>query len=319
MKRAKITIIGAGNVGATTAHWCAAAELGDIVLLDVPQTEGMPKGKALDLMEAGPIVGFDATIRGTTSYEDTVDSDVVVITAGIARKPGMSRDDLLATNARIVTAVATEIRRTSPEAVVIVVSNPLDAMVQRVQQVTEFPHRRVIGQAGVLDTARFRTFLAMELGVSVEDVAAMLLGGHGDTMVPLSSCCSVSGIPITSLIDPERLDEIIARARDGGAEIVALLRTGSAYYAPAAATAQMVEAIVRDKKRLVPCAAYCDKPYGVGGYYVGVPVILGSTGVERIIELRLTAAERDAFDKSVAAVRALVATMDRLTETPASA
>jgi malate dehydrogenase len=226
----------------------------------------------------------------------------------------MSRDDLLGTNARIVGSVAAEIRRTSPEAIVIVVSNPLDAMVERARQVTGFSHRRVIGQAGVLDTARFRTFLAMELGVSVEDVSAMLLGGHGDSMVPLASCTSVGGIPVAQLIRPQRLEEIIQRTRDGGAEIVGLLKTGSAYYAPAAATAQMVEAIVRDKKRLIPCAAYCDQEYGVGGYYVGVPVILGAAGVERIIELQLTEAEQAAFQRSVEAVKALVATMAKLTE-----
>lgn len=312
MRRAKISIIGAGNVGATTAHWCAAGELGDVVLLDIPQTENMPKGKALDLMEASPIMGFDARIVGTTSYDDTADSDVVVITAGVPRKPGMSRDDLLTTNARIVGSVAAEIKRTSSEAVIIVVSNPLDAMVQRVLQVTGFPPSRVMGQAGVLDTARFRTFIAMELNVSVEDVSAMLLGGHGDTMVPLPSCTSVGGIPVTQLIAPERLEQLVQRTRDGGAEIVGLLKTSSAYYAPAAATAQMVEAIVRDKKRLVPCAAYCDKEYGVGGYYVGVPVVLGAGGVERIIELELNASERAAFQKSVDSVKGLVETMARL-------
>jgi malate dehydrogenase len=312
MKRAKITIIGAGNVGATTAHWCAAGELGDVVLLDIPQTEKMPKGKALDLFQAGPIMDFDARITGTTNYDDTAGSDVVVITAGIPRKPGMSRDDLLNTNARIVAAVSAEIRQSSPEAIVIVVSNPLDAMVQRAWQVTGFPPRRVLGQAGVLDTARFRAFLAMELNVSVEDVSAMLLGGHGDTMVPLASCASVGGIPVSNLIAPQRLAEIIQRTRDGGAEIVSLLKTGSAYYAPAAAAAQMVEAIVRDKKRLVPCAAYCDKEYGVGGFYVGVPVVLGAAGVERIIELQLSESERAAFQKSVDAVKGLVETMARL-------
>ncbi len=312
MKRAKISIIGAGNVGATTAHWCAAAELGDIVLLDIPQTGTMPKGKALDLAEAAPIVGYDARIVGTSRYADAAQSDVVVVTAGIPRKPGMSRDDLLQTNAKIVGAVAYEIKQTSPEAVIIVVSNPLDAMVQRTLQVTRFAPQRVIGQAGVLDTARFRTFIAEEFGVSVEDVSAMLLGGHGDTMVPLPSCTCVGGIPVTQLIRPQRLAELIQRTRDGGAEIVSLLKTGSAYYAPAAATAQMVEAIVRDKKRLIPCAAYCDKEYGVGGYYVGVPVILGAGGVERIIELELSDAERAQFQKSVDAVKGLVETMARL-------
>lgn len=312
MKRAKITIVGAGNVGATTAHWCAAAELGDVVLLDIPQTEDMPKGKALDLMQASPIVGFDSNIMGTTDYADTKDSDVVVITAGIPRKPGMSRDDLLATNAKIVTAVTEQIKATSPNASIIVVSNPLDAMVQQAQKVSGFPANRVMGQAGVLDTARYRTFIAMELGVSVEDVSAMLMGGHGDTMVPMPSCTSVGGIPVTRLMDESRLEEIVDRARKGGAEIVGLLKTGSAYYAPAAATAQMVEAIVRDKKRLIPCAAYCDKEYGVGGYYVGVPVILGSNGVEKVVELDLTEQEKTDFQKSVDAVKGLVEAMDKL-------
>jgi len=312
MGRAKITIVGAGNVGATTAHWCAAAELGDIVLVDIPLTENMPMGKALDLMQSSPIMGFDSNVMGATSYEPSAGSDVVVITAGIPRKPGMSRDDLLATNAKIVSAVSNEIKATSPNAVVIVVSNPLDAMVQRVLQVTGFPPQRVIGQAGVLDTARYRTFLAMELGVSVEDISALLMGGHGDTMVPLPSYTSVGGIPVTKLIPEARLKEIVQRTRDGGAEIVRLLKTGSAYYAPAAAVAQMVEAIVRDKKRLIPCAAYCDREYGVGGYYVGVPVVLGAKGVERIIELDLTAEERADFQKSVEAVKGLVATMAEL-------
>ncbi|MCA9230414.1 MAG: malate dehydrogenase [Planctomycetales bacterium] len=309
MRRAKISIIGAGNVGATTAHWCAAAELGDIVLVDIPQTEDMPKGKALDLMQSSPVMGFDSNVVGTTNYADTADSDVVVITAGIPRKPGMSRDDLLATNAKIMTSVCEEIKKTSKNTIIIVVSNPLDAMVQRAQQVTGFPPERVLGQAGVLDTARYRTFLAMELGVSVEDVSALLMGGHGDTMVPMPSCTSVGGIPVLQLIDSARLEEIVDRTRKGGAEIVALLKTGSAYYAPAAATAQMVEAIVRDKKRLIPCAAYCDKEYGVGGYYVGVPIVLGSAGVERIVELELTSDERAAFQKSVDAVKELVETM----------
>jgi malate dehydrogenase len=313
MRRAKISIIGAGNVGATTAHWCAAAELGDIVLLDIPQTENMPRGKALDLMQSSPIVGFDANIQGTTNYDDTAQSDVVVITAGIPRKPGMSRDDLLSTNAKIVGSVAAEIKRTSPEAVIIVVSNPLDAMVQRAWQVSGFSTGRVLGQAGILDTARYRTFLAMELGVSVEDVSALLMGGHGDTMVPMPSCTSVGGIPVTRLLDRKRLDEIVDRARNGGAEIVGLLKTGSAYYAPAAAVAQMVEAIVRDKKRLIPCAAYCDREYGVGGYFVGVPVVLGAGGVERVVEIVLEPEEKAAFEKSVGAVKELVAAMAKLT------
>ncbi|TWT31261.1 malate dehydrogenase [Posidoniimonas corsicana] len=313
MKRAKITIVGAGNVGATCAHWCAAAELGDIVLLDIPgDFADMPRGKALDLMQASPIFGFDSNVVGTNDYADTAGSDVVVITAGIPRKPGMSRDDLLATNAKIMTSVCEQVKATSPDAVVIVVSNPLDAMVQQAQKVTGFPHQRVIGQAGVLDTARYRTFLAMELGVSVEDISALLMGGHGDTMVPMPSCTSVGGIPVTQLIDPKRLDEIVDRARKGGAEIVGLLKTGSAYYAPAGATAQMVEAIIRDKKRLIPCAAYCDKEYGVGGFYVGVPVVLGTGGVEKIVELELTDTEKAAFQKSVDAVKELVETMATL-------
>jgi len=312
MGRAKITIVGAGNVGATTAHWCAAAELGDIVLVDIPDTGDMPAGKALDLMQSSPIMGFDAAITGTTSYDATADSDVVVITAGVPRKPGMSRDDLLGTNAKIVAAVTEQIKSTSPNAIIIVVSNPLDAMVQRALQVSGFPPARVMGQAGVLDTARYRTFLSMELGVSVEDISALLMGGHGDTMVPLPSCTSVGGIPVTQLIDKARLDEIIDRTRKGGAEIVGLLKTGSAYYAPAAATAQMVEAILKDKKRLLPVAAYCDKEYGVGGYYVGVPAILGAGGVERVVELQLSEEEQANFQHSVDAVKELVATMEKL-------
>lgn len=316
MKRAKITIVGAGSVGATTAHWCAAAELGDIVLVDLPATGDMPRGKALDLMQAMPIVGADVHITGTTEYGPTAGSDVVVITAGVPRRPGMSRDDLLATNAGIVASVAREVQRTSPEAVVIVVSNPLDAMVQCAQRVTGFPPRRVLGQAGVLDTARYRTFLALELGVSVEDVSALLMGGHGDTMVPLPSCTSVGGIPVTRLLGKDKLDAIVERTRNGGGEIVNLLKTGSAYYAPAAATAEMVEAIVRDKKRLLPCAAYCDREYGVGGYYVGVPAILGAGGVERVVEFELTEEERAHFQRSVRAVQALVRKMDELLGVP---
>ena len=312
MGRAKITIVGAGNVGATTAHWCAAAELGDIVLIDIPAAEDMPKGKALDLMQSSPIMGFDANIQGATDYEASADSDVVVITAGIARKPGMSRDDLLGTNAKIVSEVTEQVKQSSPNSIIIVVSNPLDAMVQRAWQVSGFPPHRVIGQAGVLDTARFRTFLAMELGVSVEDVSALLMGGHGDTMVPMPSCTSVGGIPIRRLLSDERLEAIVDRARKGGAEIVGLLKTGSAYYAPAAATAQMVEAIVRDKKRLIPCAAYCDKEYGVGGYYVGVPVVIGAGGVERVVELDLDEQESADFRKSVEACKDLAAAMEKL-------
>ncbi len=252
MRRAKITIIGAGNVGATCAHWCAAAELGDIVLLDIPQTEDMPRGKALDLMQSSPIMGFDSNITGTHSYDDAANSDVIVVTAGIPRKPGMSRDDLLATNAKIVTSVGEQIKTTSPNAVVIVVSNPLDAMVQQMAKVTGFDPARVCGQAGVLDTARYRTFLAMELGVSVEDISALLMGGHGDTMVPIPSCTSVGGIPVTQLIDSARLEEIVDRTRKGGAEIVSLLKTGSAYYAPAAACARWSRPSCGTKSGLSP-------------------------------------------------------------------
>lgn len=309
MKRAKISVIGAGNVGATAALWAAAAELGDVVLLDIPEAGDMPKGKALDMAQAGPIMKYDARVTGTSDYADSAGSDVIIVTAGIPRKPGMSRDDLLATNAKIISAVGRQIAETSPEAVVIVVSNPLDAMAQRMLQVTGFPKERVVGQAGVLDTARFAAFIAMELDVSVEDVTAMLLGGHGDTMVPLASCSSVGGIPVSQLIAKERLDEIVARTRTGGGEIVKLLQRGSAYYAPSAAAVQMAEAVIKDKRRLIPCAAYCEKEYGVGGYYVGVPVILGDGGVRKIIELDLSDDEKAMFSKSVDAVKNLVGTM----------
>ncbi|MDA7951066.1 MAG: malate dehydrogenase [Pirellulaceae bacterium] len=310
MRRPKITVVGAGNVGATTAHWCASLELGDIYLLDIPAAGDMPKGKALDLKQSSPIMGFDSNIVGTADYADTADSDVIVVTAGIPRKPGMSRDDLLATNAKIISSVAENIKATSPNAIVIVVSNPLDAMVQQMKKVTGFPASRVVGQAGVLDTARYRTFIAMELGCSVEDVSALLMGGHGDTMVPMPSCTSVGGIPISRLMEKEKLDPIVDRARNGGAEIVGLLGDSSAYYAPAAACAQMVEAIVKDKKRVIPCAAYCDTEYGVGGYYVGVPVILGDGGVEKVIEIDLEEQEALDFQKSVDAVKKLVADME---------
>ncbi len=306
MKRAKISIIGAGNVGATCAHWAASKELGDIVLVDVPQVEGMPQGKALDLYESSPIEGFDAKITGATSYEPTADSEVVIITAGIARKPGMSRDDLINTNTGIVKSVAENVAKHSPNAVIIVVSNPLDAMVYVAWKASGFPTKRIIGQAGVLDTARFRSFLAAEVGCSVEDVQALLLGGHGDDMVPLSRYTFAGGVPITQLVGKERLEEIIKRARNGGAEIVGLLKTGSAYYAPAAATVAMAESIIKDKKRILPCAVYCDKEYGVGGYFVGVPCILGKDGVERIIEVELDATESKMFQTSVEHVKDLV-------------
>ncbi|GMV95663.1 MAG: malate dehydrogenase [Phycisphaerae bacterium] len=309
-KRAKITIIGAGNVGATCAHWAAAKELGDIVLVDI--VEGLPQGKGLDLRQAAPVEGFDCEIIGTNSYEPTAGSDVIIITSGLARKPGMSRDDLLAKNVQIVRDVTQQAARHSPEAILIVVSNPLDAMVYTAWKVSGFPAQRVMGQAGVLDTARYRTFIAMELGCSVEDIQALLLGGHGDDMVPLPSYTSVSGIPVTSLIAKDRLDAIVDRARKGGGEIVNLLKTGSAYYAPAAATIQMAEAIIRDKRRILPVAAYCKTEYGIGGYFVGVPAMLGRNGVERVLEVPLADDERAAFNVSIQHVRDLVAQAEKL-------
>jgi len=309
MRRAKISIIGAGNVGATAAHWAAAKELGDIVLVDIPLTKGMPAGKALDLYQSAPIEGFDSRIVGATDYAPTAGSDVVIITAGIPRKPGMSRDDLIATNSAIVKEVAQNVAKHSPDSVLIVVSNPLDAMVYVAWKASGFNPSKVIGQAGVLDTARYRAFLAAEIGCSVEDVAALLLGGHGDDMVPLSRYTFAGGIPITQLVKKDRLEEIIKRTRNGGAEIVALLEKGSAYYAPAAATVQMAESIIRDKKRILPCAAYCDKEYGIGGYFVGVPCVLGSAGVERIIEIQLDDTESQMFQASVQHVRDLVKTV----------
>ena len=306
MRRAKITLVGAGNVGATCAHWAAAKELGDIVLVDIPEAKGMPAGKALDLYQSSPVEGFDCRITGATSYEPTANSDVVIITAGMPRKPGMSRDDLLNINTGIVKNVSEQVAKHSPNAILLVVSNPLDAMVYVAWKASGFPTKRVIGQAGVLDTARYRAFLAEEIGCSVEDVQALLLGGHGDDMVPLSRYTFAGGIPITQLVKPDRLEAIIKRTRGGGAEIVQLLEKGSAYYAPAAATVQMAESIIRDKKRILPCAVYCDKEYGVGGYFVGVPCVLGSTGVERIIEVELDGAEKRMFQSSVDHVKELV-------------
>jgi malate dehydrogenase len=308
-KRSKITIIGAGNVGASCAHWLASWKVGDIVLVDV--VEGVPQGKALDLSQSGPIEGYDLSIIGTNDYSATSGSDVVIITAGIARKPGMSRDDLLATNCRIVKSCAESAVKYSPDAVFIVVSNPLDAMVYTTWKVTGLAPHKVIGQAGILDVARFKTFLAWELGCSVQDITAMLIGGHGDDMVPLPRYTSVSGIPITDLIAPNRLEEIIKRARMGGAEIVSLLKTGSAYYTPASATAQMTEAVIRDQKRVMPCAAYCQKEYGIDGYFVGVPCLLGAGGVEKIFELNLTSEEKSSFASSIEHVRELCALADK--------
>jgi malate dehydrogenase len=309
MRRAKISIIGAGNVGATAAHWMAAKELGDVTLVDIPPLDGVPQGKALDLSQAGPIEDFDVHLTGATSYEPTTGSDVVIITAGLARKPGMSRDDLLQKNTAIVKAVTEQVKRFSPQAVLIVVSNPLDAMVYVAHQVSGFPAHRVVGMAGVLDTARYRAFIAAELQVSVEDTQALLLGGHGDDMVPLPRYTAVGGIPLPELLPREKIDAIVERTRKGGAEIVNLLKTGSAYYAPSAAVTQMAEAIIRDKKRLLPCAAYCDREYGVGGYFVGVPVKLGAGGVEQIVEVPLSPQERKLFEASVSHVRDLIRTI----------
>ena len=306
MRRAKISIIGAGNVGATCAHWAAAKELGDIVLVDIPETKGMPAGKALDLFEATPVEGVDVNVTGATDYTPTKDSDVVIVTAGMPRKPGMSRDDLIAVNTGIVKTVAENVAKHSPGAMMIVVSNPLDAMVYVAWKASGFPTKRIMGQAGVLDVARYRSFLAMEIGCSVEDVQALLLGGHGDDMVPLVRFTSAGGIPVTQLVKPDRLEQIVKRAREGGAEIVKLLEKGSAYYAPAAATVAMAESIIRDKKRILPCAAYCEKEYGIGGYFVGVPCVLGKDGVERVIEVELDANERKMFQTSVDHVKELV-------------
>ena len=306
MRRAKISIIGAGNVGATCAVWAAQKELGDIVLVDIPEVEGMPQGKALDLYEASPIEGFDAKITGATNYEATEGSDVVIVTAGLPRKPGMSRDDLIAKNTEIVRGVAKQVATHSPNAVMIVVSNPLDAMVYVAWKASGFEPSKVIGQAGVLDTARYRSFLAEEIGCSVEDVQALLLGGHGDDMVPLKRYTFAGGIPVTQLVEPSRLEAIIDRARKGGAEIVGLLKTGSAYYAPASATVQMAEAIIKDKKRILPCAAYCDGEYGIDGYFVGVPCVLGTAGVEKVLEIELDADEKAAFQTSIDHVKELV-------------
>jgi malate dehydrogenase len=306
MRRAKLSVIGAGNVGATCAHWAASKELGDVVLVDIPQVDGMPQGKALDLMQASPVEGFDSNIVGATDYGPTEGSDVVIVTAGLPRKPGMSRDDLIEKNTTIVREVSKQVAEHSPNATMIVVSNPLDAMVYVAWKASGFVPHKVVGQAGVLDTARYRTFLAQEIGCSVEDVQALLLGGHGDDMVPLKRYTFAGGIPVEQLIPADRLEEIITRTRKGGAEIVGLLKTGSAYYAPAAASVQMAEAIIRDKKRILPAAAYCDGPYGIDGYFVGVPCILGTGGVEKVLEIELDDDEKAAFQTSIDHVKELV-------------
>ncbi len=305
--RKKVTVVGAGNVGATTAQRLFERGYMDVVLVDV--VEDMPQGKALDIMESGPVLGVDAVITGSNTYDATADSDVVVITAGIARKPGMSRDDLLFTNMKIVGSVVEQVVKYSPNTTIVVVSNPLDAMVQHAYTVANFPKNRVVGMAGVLDTARFRTFLAQELKVSVKDVQAYVLGGHGDQMVPLTHYTTIGGVPISELLSKEALDRIIKRTQSGGGEIVALLKTGSAFYAPSAASAEMVDAILLDQKRQLPCAALLEGEYGINGIYMGVPVILGAGGVEKVIELKLTDEESQLLKQSAEEVHKLVEVM----------
>ena len=300
----KVTVVGAGNVGATLAHWISSKELADVVLIDI--LDGIPQGKGLDLLQAMPIEKRDSYVSGTNDYKDTANSDIVVITAGIPRKPGMSRDDLLNTNFGIMKSVVGEVVKHSPNCILIIVSNPLDAMAQTAFKLSGFPRERVIGMAGILDSARFRAFIADELKVSVENVTAFVLGGHGDTMVPLPRYSTVAGIPVTELIEPTKLEAIVKRTRDGGAEIVKYLKTGSAYYAPSAATTEMVESILKDKKKILPCAVYLQGEYGINGLFVGVPVKLGAKGVEKIIEIKLTPEEKAALDKSAAAVKELV-------------
>jgi len=299
--RKKVTVVGAGHVGATLAQRIAESGLADVVLVDL--AEGIPQGKALDLLEAGPILGHDSRISGANSYDETAGSDVIIITAGLARKPGMSRDDLLAANADIVKVCAAESGKRSPKAVMIVVTNPMDVMAYVAMKATGFPRERVFGMGGVLDSARFRTFIATELKVSVENTHAFVLGGHGDSMVPLPRYSTVAGIPITELLKKEQIDRLVERTRNGGAEIVALLKTGSAYYAPSAATAEMAEAILLDKKKILPCSVYLTGEYGVNGVFAGVPVKLGAGGVEQVIEVKLDAEEKAGFMKSVEAVR----------------
>ncbi len=302
--RRKVTIVGSGNVGATAAHWIVDKELADVVLIDI--IEGVPQGKALDLLQSGPVEGFDSQVAGTNDYSDSAGSDIVVITAGLPRKPGMSRDDLLMKNYEIVKGVTEQVVKYSPRCILIVVSNPLDAMVQTAYRVSGFPRNRVIGMAGILDSARFRTFIAQELSVSVENVHAFVLGGHGDTMVPMPRYSTVAGIPITELLSQERIDALVERTANGGAEIVGLLKTGSAYYAPSAAVTEMVEAIFKDKRKILPCAAFLEGEYGVNGLFVGVPVKLGRNGIEEIVQIDLRPEEDAALKKSAAAVKELV-------------
>jgi malate dehydrogenase len=305
MARAKIALIGGGNIGGVLAELLAYRELGDVVLFDV--VEGLPQGKALDIAEGAPLLGADAALRGTNDYADVAGADVVIVTAGLARKPGMSRDDLLKTNLEIMKQVANGVKRYAPDAYVIVVSNPLDAMVYTFKQISGFPKQRVVGMAGVLDSTRFRAFVAWELGVSVEDVTALVLGGHGDTMVPLVRYCTVAGIPVGKLLPKAKIDAIVERTKNAGGEVVALLKSGSAFVSPAASAVLMAEAILKDKKRVLACACLCEGEYGVQGLYVGVPCVLGAGGVERIIEIELDPDERKLFDASVDHVRKLVA------------
>ena len=303
MARKKIALIGAGQIGGNLALLAAMKELGDVVLFDIPAAEGTAKGKALDIAQFLPVEGYDAGLTGTSSYDEVAGADVCIITAGIPRKPGMSREDLLGTNVKIITDVATTLKRTCPKAFCIVVSNPLDAMVYAFKKLTGFPKQQVVGMAGILDSARFRAFVAMELHVSVEDVQAFVLGGHGDDMVPLTRCCTVGGIPVTELLPKDRIDAIVDRTRKGGGELVALYKTGSAYYAPAAAAISMAESYLRDKKRVLPCAAYLEGEYGIHGYYFGVPVVIGAGGVERVLEVKLSDEERALVLKSLESVK----------------
>ncbi|MFE8696983.1 malate dehydrogenase [Cytobacillus sp. FJAT-53684] len=309
LKRKKISVIGGGFTGATTAFLLAQKELGDVVLVDIPQMENPTKGKALDMLEASPVQGFDANITGTSSYVDTADSDIVVVTAGIARKPGMSRDDLVQTNQKIMKSVAQEIAKHSPNSFIVVLTNPVDAMTYTIFKESGFPKNRVIGQSGVLDSARFRTFIAQELNLSVKDITGFVLGGHGDDMVPLVRYSYAGGIPLETLISKERLEAIVERTRKGGGEIVNLLGNGSAYYAPAASLVEMCEAILKDQRRVLPSIAYLEGEYGYEGIYLGVPTILGANGIEKVIELDLTADEKAALDKSAEAVRNVMAVL----------